>query len=631
MASIPVKYIVTTKDSLDNVPIVEGQVICLADTNGWYYDMGGIRRETTGEKYIWTDSDTIEIVINPAEDNKFEWIAKVREHSITARELQTDYLSDITKQADRAVQAANEAEAAAERSASSAEASAKSAEESDESADESSQFASNANGYANDANGFAQAASNSASTATSEANKAASKATEASGHARDAKESSEDADGSAIESRSWAVGGTSSRQGEDTNNAKYYAQIAKEAAQKLSGSLLPKGTILFAQLRDVSSPEVGWMYNISDNFTTDSRFMVPGQFQSGGTEVYYTDSNKWDCLVGTNVTGVKGNAETNYRSGNVNITKADIGLDKVENIPPSQIISKIEVKPATNPGQPIGTIKINDASYQFKDPAEIVYLTSAQYELLSEADKMKDILYVITDDGGHAIIDDLITSKYQTWSSKKIHQDVLESAIDEKIAVKSAPTSKAYLIATTTTPTGTEAGTKGVADPGVYLGTTPGQLCLTRLDASGEIHASAVYSAVWNDFAEWFEKQHESDNFEPGTILAWDETGVVRASEFNKYSVVGVASNSYGYIVGGENLDNMNDNFKKFVPVALVGRVDVQVVGTVNRGDFIVPWHNGIGIGVHPTNYTHGTVVGKALYPKHDEDIGTVKIAVMLI
>lgn len=35
---------------------------------------------------------------------------------------------------------------------------------------------------------------------------------------------------------------------------------------------------------------------------------------------------------GDGVTGVKGNSETEYRSGNVNITKSNIGLDKVQNV-----------------------------------------------------------------------------------------------------------------------------------------------------------------------------------------------------------------------------------------------------------------------------------------------------------
>lgn len=44
-------------------------------------------------------------------------------------------------------------------------------------------------------------------------------------------------------------------------------------------------------------------------------------------------------ISGGNVTGVKGNAETNYRSGNVNITKEDIGCDEMPTKGSNNLIS----------------------------------------------------------------------------------------------------------------------------------------------------------------------------------------------------------------------------------------------------------------------------------------------------
>lgn len=46
--------------------------------------------------------------------------------------------------------------------------------------------------------------------------------------------------------------------------------------------------------------------------------------KSNGTSVYWTSDNN-------SVTGVKGNSESSYRTGNVNITAANIGLGNVEN------------------------------------------------------------------------------------------------------------------------------------------------------------------------------------------------------------------------------------------------------------------------------------------------------------
>lgn len=629
MASIPVKYIVTKSDAMDNIPIVDGQVICLSDRDGWFYDMGNSRREASGDKYAFQDSDTIEIKMDELEDKKINWSAEVKDHSIGEQQLEEGYLSEIKAQSNRAVQAANASEAAASRSAASAVTSAGHAEDSEESAEESSQFASNASGYANDASGFANAANQSAQNASSYANHASSKATEASGYARESATSADESEDSALESQSWATGGTGTREGEDTNNAKYYAELARQAAQSLSGSLVPKGTIMFEQLADIVEPLTGWMYNIANDFVTDDTFLTANVYQKAGTNVFYTDSGKWDSMVGSNVTGVKGNAETNYRTGNVNITKQDIGLDKVPNMTAADILNLIKIVTAGNQGAPVGTITINDIEYVLRSPLEVVYMTAAEYALLSEEDKMKDVLYGITDDNSGSIINDEILSKEKTWSSQKIQEAIKTTASDEKVAITKS-TAKAFLMGTTTAPTNDEQTVKSVADESIYFGETEGELNVGSLNATGEIHAGAVYSAVWNDFAEWFEKENEYEEFEPGTIVAWSHNGVVKASEDNKYMVAGVCSDSFGYIVGGEDLQDMKENHKKFVPVGLVGRVKVKVVGQVSRGDFIVPLTDGIGIAVKPGNYTHGTTVGKAIESKYDTETGYVKIIIML-
>lgn len=629
MASIPVKYIVTNSDAMDNVPIVDGQILCLEDRDGWFYDMGGQRREASGDKYMFTDSDTIAIKMDELEDKKIKWSASVKDHSIGEDQLEAGYLSEIKAQSNRAVQAANTSEAAAARSAASAVTSAGHAEDSEESAEESSQFASSASGYANDASGFANAANQSAQNASNYANDASSRATEASGYARESAASADNSEDSALESQSWATGGTGTREGEDTNNAKYYAQLAREAAQSLSGSLVPKGTIMFEQLADIVDPLTGWMYNIANDFVTDDTFLTADVYQKAGTNVFYTDSGKWDCMVGSNVTGVKGDAEDSYRTGNVNLTKADIGLGEVPNMTAADILNLIKIVAAGNQGEVVGSITINDIEYILRSPLEVVYMTAAEYALLSEEEKMKDVLYGITDDNSGSIINDSIVSAEKTWSSNKIETAIKTLATDEKVGVTKS-TAKAFLMGTTTTPTATQQNVKSVADEQIYFGEKAGELNVGSLNATGEVHAGSVYSAVWNDFAEWFEKENEYEEFEPGTIVAWSHKGVVKASEDNKYMVAGVCSDSFGYIVGGDDLEDMKENHKKFVPVGLVGRVRVKVVGTVNRGDFIVPLADGIGVAVKPTNYTHGTAVGKAIESKSDAEPGFVKIIIML-
>ena len=85
-----------------------------------------------------------------------------------------------------------------------------------EDTDNAKYYAETAADSAEAAAGSAEAAADSADTAADSADTAASKAAAAAS--------------SASESESWAVGGTGTRAGEDTDNAKYYAQIAEQIA-----------------------------------------------------------------------------------------------------------------------------------------------------------------------------------------------------------------------------------------------------------------------------------------------------------------------------------------------------------------------------------------------------------------
>lgn len=181
----------------------------------------------------------------------------------------------------------------------------------------------------------------------------------------------------------------------------------------------------------------------------------------------------------------------------------------------------------------------------------------------------------------------------------------------------------------------TKAATDYLASTG---GTVSGALTVTgavqmnsNLKVNGTITGDKVYGAIWNDYAEWFEKENSNEDFEPGDILAWNENGVIKAEPFVANSVVGVYSNSYGHIIGGEKLENMEDNHNKFVPVGLVGRLNVKVLGQVQRGDLITVSNlPGIGQAVKRADAILGTVVGKALENKETDEVGLVKIMIML-
>ena len=155
-------------------------------------------------------------------------------------------------------------------------------------------------------------------------------------------------------------------------------------------------------------------------------------------------------------------------------------------------------------------------------------------------------------------------------------------------------------------------------------GTLTGTLVGTDIYAN-TVTAEKIYGAVWNDYAEWFEKENANDTFDFGDICSWNENGVVLSSP-SDVKVVGVVSNTYGYILGGLPLADMEENSKYFVPIGLTGRVNVKVKGTVKVGDLIISAGNGIG--KVDNNASIQQVVGKALESSNDENVKLITVLI---
>ena len=241
-----------------------------------------------------------------------------------------------------------------QQSANSATSASNSATAATNKATEASTSASNAANSATSASNSATTATqkatdsgNSASAASQSAHDAAGSAVAAKKSEDNAKASEEKADDYSLVSKSYAVGTDGAvRPNDATDNSKFYSELAKkltDEAQKLldqaqkiisaasTGALVPAGTVAFEDLPD--EPKVGYMYNISNDFVTDSRFVEgTGVFYRAGANIYWTKDGQWDVMVGTQVTGIKGSAETEYRIGNVNITKANVGLGNVPDV-----------------------------------------------------------------------------------------------------------------------------------------------------------------------------------------------------------------------------------------------------------------------------------------------------------
>lgn len=111
--------------------------------------------------------------------------------------------------------------------------------------------------------------------------------------------SEKNAANSALESKSYAIGTNNSfRKNDSTDNSKYYSEKSREYSNTWKGSLLPKGIISFAQL-PTSNLIAGFLYSINEAFVTDDRFVEGAGFSyPKGTNVYWTENNKWKALSG---------------------------------------------------------------------------------------------------------------------------------------------------------------------------------------------------------------------------------------------------------------------------------------------------------------------------------------------
>ena len=136
------------------------------------------------------------------------------------------------------------------------------------------------------------------------------------------------------------------------NKAEEYMEAAQDKALEINNKLdemveafSPMGTITYAELKELhtnGTMSSGHLYNISDTFTTEDTppfKLGVGVECAAGSNVYYVADGYWHILIGSSVAGVKGDAETSYRRGNINLTAENIGA-----ISSSDIATTDEVK-----------------------------------------------------------------------------------------------------------------------------------------------------------------------------------------------------------------------------------------------------------------------------------------------
>lgn len=177
-------------------------------------------------------------------------------------------------------------------------------------------------------------AANAAEKAGEAASSAASitgKTAEAAGSAADAARSARSSEEHALLAKSYAVGTDGeAREGDGTDNSKYYYEQSRRLSEGLQGGLLPMGTVTFEELNTVAVG-AGYMYNISNAFTSDDRFKDGGGIQYGaGSNAYYTADGMWDVLAAPGTAGSGGGGGiSNLRVENGQLAYTEDGTDTV--------------------------------------------------------------------------------------------------------------------------------------------------------------------------------------------------------------------------------------------------------------------------------------------------------------
>ena len=127
-----------------------------------------------------------------------------------------------------------------------------------------------------------------------------------------------------------------------------------------------------------------------------------------------------------------------------------------------------------------------------------------------------------------------------------------DSNTDTKVNVTLATTSKAYLLATTTTPTSTAAAVTSVADTGVYLGTTAGSLYVTSLYENGTSLASK-YAGISHTHSQYYDS---TTSRTANTVLAAPD-GSNGAATFRKLVAADIPSLDYSKVTSSATNGNI--------------------------------------------------------------------------
>ena len=148
-----------------------------------------------------------------------------------------------------------------------------------------------------------------------------------------------------------------------------------------------------------------------------------------------------------------------------------------------------------------------------------------------------------------------------------------------------------------------------------------------NIGASGASFNTVFALATSAQYADMAERFHADAEYTPGTVVELGGINEVTiCKEELSNSVFGVVSDKPAYLMnGGAGTDATHP------PIAMSGRVPVNVMGFVTKGDRLVSAGNGIARSATEEEATAFNVIGRALENKLDNHVGSIEAIVKIV
>ncbi len=183
------------------------------------------------------------------------------------------------------------------------------------------------------------------------------------------------------------------------------------------------------------------------------------------------------------------------------------------------------------------------------------------------------------------------------------------------------------------------AGTYGNANVAAYLPTYGGNILTVQTQATvittGANTTAGTITGNWTlsagsrlqaTYADLAERFAADGVYEPGTVVQLGGEQEITAVQYElSEDVFGVISDTAAYLMNaGAGDDNTHP------PVAMSGRVQVKVVGTVTKGQRLVSAGEGLARGAQNGEASAFNTIGRALENKTSDDVGFVEAIVTI-